>query len=333
MEQKRSLSQACPNIFTGATKFLMETSRPAKLEDDKLVALAQKGEREAFEVLVERYQQKAYRIAFDFTRDREEAKDLSQEAFLRAFTHLKGFDLQASFYTWFYRILVNLCLDYRRRRGRISWDGPVHVKIVMNLALQILRLLVERDVEPAAVKNYGMEVADAEVVVAMGALLHDLGMSIHRPDHESYSLFLAERKLKELLPEVYDARTAAIIRSEILHAIISHRSGGRPLTLEAGVVRIADALDMAEGRSRIPFEKGSQSIHSISAAAIDGVRVEAGKEKPVRVRVQMTNSAGVFQLDRLFTEKFTGSGLEDWVELEASIEGGAEKNLLTAFRV
>ncbi len=86
------------------------------------MALAQKGEREAFEVLMERYKQKAYRIAFDFTRDREEAKDLSQEAFLRAFTHLKGFDLRASFYTWFYRILVNLCLDYRRRRGRISWE-------------------------------------------------------------------------------------------------------------------------------------------------------------------------------------------------------------------
>lgn len=100
----------------------METSRPAEFGDEELVALAQKGEREAFEVLMERYKQKAYRIAFDFTRDREEAKDLSQEAFLRAFTHLKGFDLRASFYTWFYRILVNLCLDYRRRRGRISWE-------------------------------------------------------------------------------------------------------------------------------------------------------------------------------------------------------------------
>ncbi len=110
-------------------------------------------------------------------------------------------------------------------------------------------------------------------------------MSIHRVDHESYSLFLAETKLREILPEIYDERTAAIVRSEILHAIISHRSDGRPLTVEAGVVRIADALDMAEGRSRIPFEKGAQSIHSISAAAIDAVRIEAGKEKPVRVRV------------------------------------------------
>ncbi len=100
----------------------MTTSRPGEFGDEELVTLAQKGQREAFEVLVERYQTKAYRIAFDFTRDREEAKDLSQEAFLRAFIHLKSFDLRAGFYTWFYRILVNLCLDYRRRRGRVAWE-------------------------------------------------------------------------------------------------------------------------------------------------------------------------------------------------------------------
>ena len=128
--------------------------------------------------------------------------------------------------------------------------GPVHVKIIMNIALKILRLLADGGVRPATVHNYGMEQEDAEVVVAMAALLHDLGMSIHRQDHESYSLFLADSKLKELLPTAYDRRTAAIVRSETLHAIICHRSGGRPLTVEAGVVRIADALDMAAGRSR-----------------------------------------------------------------------------------
>jgi RNA polymerase sigma-70 factor (ECF subfamily) len=100
----------------------MQTNRPEEFGDEQLVVLAQKGEREAFEVLIERYQQKAYRIAFDFTRDREEAKDLSQDAFLRAFTHLKGFNRRSSFYTWFYRLLVNLCLDYRRRKGRVSWE-------------------------------------------------------------------------------------------------------------------------------------------------------------------------------------------------------------------
>jgi RNA polymerase sigma-70 factor, ECF subfamily len=107
----------------GEHKLRMLSSRPEEFGDEELVISAQQGERQAFEVLVERYKQKAYRIAFDFTRDREEAKDLSQEAFLQAFSHLKGFDRRASFYTWFYRILVNLCLDYRRRKTKIAWES------------------------------------------------------------------------------------------------------------------------------------------------------------------------------------------------------------------
>ncbi len=98
----------------------MAASPTAQINDEELVALVQKGDRRAFEELVERHKQKAYRIAFDFTRDREEAKDLSQEAFLKAFTHIGRFDGRSGFYTWFYRILVNVCLDYRRRAKRTS---------------------------------------------------------------------------------------------------------------------------------------------------------------------------------------------------------------------
>ncbi|HEX2094390.1 MAG TPA: HD domain-containing protein [Longimicrobiaceae bacterium] len=211
--------------------------------------------------------------------------------------------------------------------------GPVHVKIVMNIAAKLLRLLVERGVEPAVVANYGMGAEDAEVVVSLAALLHDTGMSIHRSDHEGFSLFVVQNKLRELLAEVYDTATATILRSEILHAIISHRSGGKPLTLEAGIVRVADALDMAKGRSRIPFASGSMSIHSISAAAIEAVHLEAGEAKPIHLRIEMSNSAGVFQLDQLLREKLAGSGLEPYVEVEAHIEGEAEKRLVTAYRL
>lgn len=93
-----------------------------KLGDEELVALAQNGDQQAFEELVERHKQKAYRIAFDFARDREEAKDLSQEAFLRAYKNLSNFDGRSRFYTWFYRITVNVCLDYRRRKKRIATE-------------------------------------------------------------------------------------------------------------------------------------------------------------------------------------------------------------------
>ena len=113
----------------------MDSSSAAKPGDEDLVRLAQKGDRQAFEELVERHQQKAFRIAFDFTRDREEARDLSQDAFLRAYTHLNNFDGRSTFYTWFYRILVNICLDYRRRKKR----GPA----------EEFNEAVENEVEPS----------------------------------------------------------------------------------------------------------------------------------------------------------------------------------------
>lgn len=211
--------------------------------------------------------------------------------------------------------------------------GPVHVKIVMNIAVRLIRLLVEHGVEPSVVRNYDMGNDDAEVVVALAALLHDVGMSIHRIDHEAFSLFVAQEKLKEILEPIYDRGTATVMRSEVMHAIIAHRSGGTPLTLEAGIVRVADALDMAKGRSRIPFEAGSASIHSLSAQAIETVHIERGETKAVRLTIEMSNSAGLFQLDQLFRDKLAGSGLEPYIELEARIEGETEKRLLQTFRL
>jgi uncharacterized protein len=217
-------------------------------------------------------------------------------------------------------------------RLNMTDHGPVHVKIVMNMALRLLRLLVDSGVESGVSRNYGMSAQDAEVVVALAALLHDVGISIHRADHESFSLFIAQSKLQEILPAVYDARESTIVRAEILHAIIAHRSGGSPITLEAGVVRIADALDIAKGRSRIPFEAGSLSIHAVSAAAVEAVSIEKGEELPVRVTVELSNSAGLFQLDQLLRNKLAGSGLEDWIEIQAKL-GDEEKRLLTDFRL
>jgi metal-dependent HD superfamily phosphatase/phosphodiesterase len=208
--------------------------------------------------------------------------------------------------------------------------GPVHVKIVMNLAIRMLRLLANAGVPPSVVVQYEMEPQDAEVVVALAALLHDVGLSIHRADHEAFSLFVAQDKLRQILPDLYDERRATILRAEILHAIISHRSGGKPLTLEAGVVRIADALDIAKGRSRIPFAAGSLSIHSVSAAAIEGVSLGPGEERAIRVTVDMSNSAGLFQLDQLLRRKLKGSGLEPHVQVRARL-GEEEKRLLTDF--
>ena len=184
-----------------------------------------------------------------------------------------------------------------------SW---VHVQVVLNISLRLLRLLVRGGIEPAMVADHGMRDRDAEVVVAGGALLHDIGMSIHRIDHETYSLFLVEQRLHQLLAECYEDPERTVVVAETLHAIIGHRRQGKPYTVEAGVVRVADALDMAEGRSRIPVEGGQYGIHALSAAAIDEVRIEPGDERPVRVEIEMNNSAGIFQVDDLLATKLRG---------------------------
>jgi len=215
----------------------------------------------------------------------------------------------------------------------MSDHGPVHFQIVANIALKMFRQLVESGVEPSIVHDHKMTVHDAEVVVVLGALLHDLGMSIHRVDHELYSLFVAQPKITELLDGLYEIGPRTIVRAETLHAIISHRSDGKPMTIEAGVVRVADALDMSKGRSRIPFEAGVVNIHSLSAASIEQVEINTGAVKPIHIHVLMSNSAGIFQLDQLLKEKLNRSGLEKYVEVEATIEGETEKRLVNMFRM
>jgi len=211
-----------------------------------------------------------------------------------------------------------------------SW---VHLQIVLNRALRLFRLLRQRGVQPSLEIDYGLDGKDAEVVIAAGCLLHDLGMSIHRVDHETYSLFLAADHLDALLGDVYEEPERTIVASEALHAIIGHRSGGRPLTLEAGVVRVADALDMEHGRSRVAVESHLPNIHSLSAAAIDEVRILPGEQRTIRVEIDMNNSAGVFQVDELLARKLRGSGLEEHIEVVAQIEAEHEKRLLTVYRI
>ena len=145
-------------------------------------------------------------------------------------------------------------------RLQINDHSWVHIQIV-NIALKLLRQLTKHHVEPSLVRDYGLTEDDAEIVVVLAALFHCVGMSVHRRSTEDFSLFLAEPKLRELLAGIYDEPERTVIVSEVLQSIISHRAGRPPLALEAGILRVADALDMAKGRSRIPFERGQVTMH------------------------------------------------------------------------
>src|SRR5205809_2747732 len=145
-----------------------------------------------------------------------------------------------------------------------SW---VHIQIVTNIALKLMRQLTKHSVEPAMVSDYGMTRDDAEVVVALTALTHCVGMSVHRKGHEDFSLFLAEPKLRELLDGIYDEPDLTVVVSEVLQGIISHRSDGEPLTLEAGLLRVPDARDPERGRPRLASGRGRRRRPSAAAAA------------------------------------------------------------------
>jgi uncharacterized protein len=218
-------------------------------------------------------------------------------------------------------------------RMQINDHSWVHIQIVTNIALKLLRQLTKHGVEPAMVTDYGMEREDAEVVVTLGALTHCIGMAVHRDGHEDFSLLLAVPEIRETLAGIYEEPELTVVVSEVLHAITSHRDYGKPLTLEAGIVRVADALDMEQGRSRIPFARGSISIHSLSAAAIEDVAIKDGEARPVLIEITMNNSSGIYQVDSLLKAKLQGSGLEPYVEVVAHIDTEAEKRLVPIYRL
>jgi metal-dependent HD superfamily phosphatase/phosphodiesterase len=218
-------------------------------------------------------------------------------------------------------------------RMEINDHSWVHIQIVTNIALKLLRQLTKHGVEPTLVRDYGYSPEDSEVAVALGALLHCVGMAVHRDGHEDFSLFLAEPKVRELLAGLYEEPDVTVLASEVLHEITSHREYGKPLTLEAGIIRVADALDMAKGRSRIPFEHGKIGIHSLSAAAIEEVTIKDGDNRPVMIEIQMNNSSGIYQVDGLLKAKLSGSGLEPYVEVIAHIDTESEKRLVPVYRL
>ncbi len=218
-------------------------------------------------------------------------------------------------------------------RSGISDHGEVHIRIVANAALRIQRLLTEAGIEPSVVTHHQLTPDDAEVIVVLATCLHDLGIAIHRDDHERYSLILAYPKARQLLTGLYDEPALTIMVAEVLHAVIAHRAEVRCLTLEAGVLKVADALDMTHGRSRIPFEAGQVNIHSVSARAVQVVNIEKGIERPVRVAITLSNSAGIFQVDELLKRKLKNSTLASYVEVEARLEGETEQRLVEVYKL
>ena len=202
-------------------------------------------------------------------------------------------------------------------RKRYNDHGPKHIDIVTDRALCLYEVLKRGGVDFNGATDQGLDEADEPVIVALAAVLHDIGHVVHRDEHPYYSIPLAADVLDRLLPEFYDVGDTVRVKGEVLHAILCHHTEEDPLTLEAGVVRVADALDMERGRSRIPYERGGRGINTVSSQAIERVTLLEGEDQPVLVEIEMNNAAGVYQVDNLLKAKLEKSGLEDLVRIVA----------------
>jgi metal-dependent HD superfamily phosphatase/phosphodiesterase len=196
--------------------------------------------------------------------------------------------------------------------------GMTHAVITSTNAIRIFDLLVEAGVTPDVVRSGAGDLDDACLVTAAATLLHDIGNQVHRKFHEMLGVGLARGLLDRLMPALYpDVEQRVELRAFMLSAILTHDFDPPPLTFEGGVVGVADGTDVTKGRGRKAFDLGKIDIHSVSALAIDEVRIEAGKDYPVEITVVMNNSAGIFQIEDTLTRKVVRGPLSRWVTVTA----------------
>jgi len=121
------------------------------LSDNELIRYCQQGDKDAFRNLVERYQNKIFWVAYQMVGNHEEARDISQEAFIRVYRSLDKFHLTSNFYTWLYRIVVNLCIDFLRKQKPnnkvVSFEEVGEVK---NTDIPIDQYLEKKRIEPGS---------------------------------------------------------------------------------------------------------------------------------------------------------------------------------------
>ena len=128
----RVTARSGPGPKGGFTAIPLERGRMvsqtlSRADDTLLIREAQRGNRAAFEELVRQYDQAVLRLALNLTRSEQDAQDIFQEAFLKAYRNLGSFRFECSFYTWVYRIVTNLCLDHLRKRQVRKEEPPVAV--------------------------------------------------------------------------------------------------------------------------------------------------------------------------------------------------------------
>jgi len=219
------------------------------------------------------------------------------------------------------KTLLNLANYIAVRKLGYNDHGPIHAMITAANGLTLLQIILKNHVLPLdSIKGLGMSEDDAHVITVGGCYLHDIGNAIHRRQHESFSLIYAKGILERVLPSIYpDVTKRTELTEQILHAIFSHDPAGTALTVEGAIVSIADGCDITKGRGRLAFDLGKHDIHSISALSIESIEITEGKVKPIEIRVKMSNSAGIYQVQETLGNKVAKSPLRNHIEIVADL--------------
>jgi metal-dependent HD superfamily phosphatase/phosphodiesterase len=212
--------------------------------------------------------------------------------------------------------------------------GPVHMRTVALNAIIMMGLLKQAGIKTNLEKEDCGAFEDSLAAVLFAAMLHDLGMSVGRQDHELHSVYLAQPIISRLLERLYpgNMQKRAMIRSLALEGITGHMGSRTIHSLEAGVIQVADGCDMTKGRARIPIALAGSprvgNIHQYSANSIEEVRLQRGGEKPIRIDVVMSSEVGLFQVEEVLLGKIAPSPAKPHIELYALVQGEAPKQYL-----
>jgi metal-dependent HD superfamily phosphatase/phosphodiesterase len=212
--------------------------------------------------------------------------------------------------------------------------GPVHMRTVTLNGIIMMNLLREAGIKTSLEKEECGDFEDSLTAVLFAAMLHDLGMGVGRQNHEIHSAYIAYPVIERILSRIYRDNMAkrVMIRSLALEGISGHMGTRTIYSLEAGIVQVADGCDMKKGRARIPIALNNTprggTIHQYSANSIEDVRIQRGREKPIRIEALMSSEVGLFQIEEVLLEKIAASTAKPYIELYANVQNEAPKRYL-----
>lgn len=205
--------------------------------------------------------------------------------------------------------------------------GPVHMRTVVLNALVMAELMHGAGIPLSLESDDAGTYEDSLVALLLAGMLHDVGMSIGRADHEHDGVWISLPIMDRVLARLYgdDVGRRVVVRSLAVECIVGHMATQRVHSLEAGLILIADGCDMEKGRARIPMMIATESrvgdIHKYSASAIENVSIQRGAERPIRITVEMKATVGFFQVEEVLLHKIDWSPAKPFIELYAGIIG------------